>query len=311
MKFRTWLGFQGAKEKSRLEGTFGKQKGTTQLLFIANTLKATYKEDILKDKNVYAQLKYLAKRAYKNFKAGHFVVSEVFAESKKYRTAMQKAPHPVAVAFYQWYLQLPARQRKTRRLFYDQIAVLNGELPKDSDVPIDVSNRKRRGWLSKLGKRFNVSFRKTNKKFKLKLEERERRLGKLWRDVIRVRRGLAKNGNVPMQSWDQTPLWEDSLTNEETAVSKGAYKVAVNACHEASRKKYIAVLSMTSVQGYPAAPEMVIFAFHGGGKRITKGLEDEIANSDVKGAKFLGTPSGNTGRYDAFATCIKRKHPIH
>ena len=84
--------------------------------------------------------------------------------------------------------------------------------------PIDVSNRKRREWLNKWGKRFNVSFRKTNKKFKLKPEERDRRRGMLWRDVIRVRRGLDENGNVPMQSWDQTPLWEDSLTNEETAV---------------------------------------------------------------------------------------------
>ena len=41
VKLCAWLGFQAAKEKSRLGGTFGKQKGTTQMPFIANTLKAT------------------------------------------------------------------------------------------------------------------------------------------------------------------------------------------------------------------------------------------------------------------------------
>ena len=41
VKFCAWLEFQEAKEKSGLEGTFGKRKGTTKLPFIANTLKKT------------------------------------------------------------------------------------------------------------------------------------------------------------------------------------------------------------------------------------------------------------------------------
>ena len=284
VKYRAWLGYEAAKEKSRLQAMHGKKKSVP---FIANTLKLIDKEEFLADKRSYQRLKSLVKRAHKNFKHGHFVEAEVFFESKRYRTSCstKKAPHPVAIDLYQWYLQLAPGQRKTRRLFYDQIAVLNKKYENNPDVhPINLSNRKRRTWLARWAKRFNVSFRKVNKKYKLRPEECERRLGIQWRDMIRIRRGLSEKGNVPIQSWDQTPLWE-ALEGEETAVSTGSHKVAVNVSHDASRKKFTVVLSMTSMKGYPAAPETVIFAFPSGGKRVTKVLEQEIAKSEFKGGK--------------------------
>ena len=85
----------------------------------------------------------------------------------------------MAVDLYKWYLQLAPQQRKTRWLFYDQIGVLNDKYANNPDVnPVDLSFRKKKkAWLARWSKRFNVSFRKVNKKYKLRPEECERRLG--------------------------------------------------------------------------------------------------------------------------------------
>ena len=59
-------------------------------------------------------------------------------------------------------------------------------------------------------------------------------------------------------------------------------RLQINASHEASRKKFTVVLSMTSMKGYPAAPETVIFAFPTGGRHVTKALEQEKQNVTPK-----------------------------
>ena len=98
-------------------------------------------------------------------------------------------------------------------------------------------------------------------------EERKQRLGLAWRDVIRIRVGLApRSGEVPIQGWDETPLWwdetplrEDALDAEATAVAPGSEIVAVNASHATTCNKNTVMLLSTSMNGYKAAFPVVVF----------------------------------------------------
>ena len=159
---------------------------------------------------------------------------------------MKKPHRPVAAGLYDWYQGLAVGQRKGRQLFYDQIAVPHQQLSADV-APISLDTRKQRAWLTRWPKQFRVSFRKGNKKYKLSAEERKKCLCIFWHDGIGIRRRLAPvNGNVPIHACNQTPLWEDCLEGLEAAVPTGAKKVAVKVTHQASRKKFTVLLSMTT-----------------------------------------------------------------
>ena len=93
-----------------------------------------------------------------------------------------------------------------------------------------------------------------------------------WPDAIRIRVELApKIGEIPIQSWDETPLWEDSLDNEPTVVPASSESVATNVSHAATQNKYTVMLSSITIKGHKTALLAVIFEVPTGGKRVKKG----------------------------------------
>ena len=108
---------------------------------------------------------------------GKFVAPALFQEMGRNRLLKNHLPSSIGVALYDWYKDLPTKARKTRRAFYAQIARLN-ELFKVNGGGgrpvglVDLNNRKWRRWLKAWALRYNVSFRKINRKFKLSQEER-------------------------------------------------------------------------------------------------------------------------------------------
>ena len=109
---------------------------------------------------------------------GKFVAPTLFQEMHRTRLLKNQLPSTIGVALYDWYKDLPNKARKTRRTFYAQIAFLNHMFQEKAMVdgrpftPVTLDNRKRRRWLKAWSLRYNVTFRKINKKFKLSREER-------------------------------------------------------------------------------------------------------------------------------------------
>lgn len=104
----------------------------------------------------------------------------------------------------------------------------------------------------------------------------------------------APSGNVLFQNWDETPLWEDELEGEETAVERGSKAVAVNVSHQASRNKFSTVLTIASISGLPTPPAAVIFKVPSGGVQVAKKLKKDLIGLPSEKMKFLITSSGNT-----------------
>ena len=89
-------------------------------------LEKVFSKEALDDPKQFARLKQMMKRAHKDFKNGSFKDSELYQETKRYRSSLapSQKPHSVAVRLYEWYKEQPTRLRKTRGLFYQQIEVL-------------------------------------------------------------------------------------------------------------------------------------------------------------------------------------------
>lgn len=86
-------------------------------------------------------------------------------------------------------------------------------------------------------------------------DERTKHLGQFRKDVVRIQ----PFGNLGFYNRDETPVWEDELEREPTAVVKGAESVAINVAHTASRNKFTSVLSLTNVNR-SAAPMVMGFS---------------------------------------------------
>ena len=109
-------------------------------------LEKVFSKEALDDPKEFARLKQMMKSAYKDFKNGSFKDSELYHETKPYRSSLapSQKPHSVAVRLYEWYKEQPTRLRKTTGSFYEQIEVLNDTLD-EGEKPINVSVRKRMG----------------------------------------------------------------------------------------------------------------------------------------------------------------------
>ena len=122
-----------------------------------------------------------------------------------------------------------------------------------------------------------------------------KRLGRFWRDVIRIRQGLsAPSGELLFINWDETPIWADELATEETSVTKGATMVAVNVTHQDSRTKFTTILAMCSNDQVRPIDPAIVFSVHTGGALVKKRLEKELKDSNGPKYPFFITPSGNT-----------------
>ena len=113
----------------------------------------------------------------------------------------------ICTAFYNWHKELPRAVRKTRGLFYKKVAqlyeehrascALGGVAPEKCG---GVKIKRRREWLDRWCARFAVSFRKRNRKYTLTAAQRKARLGKFWRDAVRVQKHLFC---PPFHPWDE------------------------------------------------------------------------------------------------------------
>ena len=267
--------------------------------FIKNALAKLYRPEVLRNADQIKQLKQMAKRAHADFKKGAFKEVAQVDFAKKVRA---RAPGIYAAAesgdrLYAWYKDLPPQARKTRRAFYNQIKLLN-RLNKEecaqtgaTPTPIPTDVKKRRQWLTRWAKRHMVSFRKTNRHFKLDAITRTQRLGVFWRDAIRIRRALGED--ICFQNWDETPLYYDELRLEETAAPVGKEKVAVSAA--AKHARTTTIVSMASKRDYPAAPVAVVFPLATVGTRVRQNVDKELKEkgSAAQNAKHYFTETGN------------------
>ena len=158
----------------------------------------------------------MVRKAYYMYEKDGFTAPKLFHELDRCKKPRFGKANAIGVQLYEWYKQQPSKARKTRRAFYGQLKVLNSLEAAKSEAEgkapelVNLNARKRKHWLRRWAKRYNVSFRAVNKKFKLSNAERVKRLGAFWRDVIRVRMGLAYMGVKTvshfLHPWLQLPL---------------------------------------------------------------------------------------------------------
>ena len=165
----------------------------------------------------------------------------------------------------------------------------SGEQPQRVNLDPKKRNRRLKNW----ARRYNASFRKVAKKFKLSATERAKRLVVFWKSCIVARRGLAPCGTVPFTNYEETPVWHDMLEGEEVAVEKGSAMVAVNVAHAESRERSTAILTMTSDEQLPAPGPIVAFKCANTGARIAKSIREETKGSRAEKAPFFFSKSGS------------------
>jgi len=137
--------------------------------FFATLLRRVFKPDVLKDKAKYMRLKQVCRKAHNLYAASAFDAPKLFGELGRYRMPSQKEESTIGIALYDWHKKQPSKARKTKRAYYLQIRNLNELLAEQSSREgpqpklVNLDNRKRRRWLARWAKRYNISFRQINK----------------------------------------------------------------------------------------------------------------------------------------------------
>ena len=142
---------------------------------------------------------------------------------------------------------------------------------KDLDLPtVDYC------WLRRWRRRFGITARLVNLRFKAPRQVLKTRLRVFWCNCLRVRflqRMLEPGGELIFEGFDQKPLWFTASSQDKTFALKGARKVAVKENMPMTRARFTA---MTRCR-WPSAPEdgkeiAVLFKAKGGGSRIRENL---------------------------------------
>ena len=297
--FREYVGRIATEYKEE-----GKRIGKTASsnTFLLQTLKDLYKPEVLTDKKVKEKLRDMVYKAHKAYENGDFLQARAagtLTTTFRRPSFAIRSAEEISTGLYDWYLRAPPRARKGRGSFYRRILILDAaykaHCSRENIQPIPcsgTSRHNRRRWLDGWAKQKGVSFRKPNKKFKLANAEWLERLGRFWRDCIRINHHL---DCPPYIAWDETPFFADELDGDVTACQRGAEVVAVNVNHGDSRTKYTVILAMSSRADVPVPLPAVVFSSSAKkeqlGKRIRKKLEEDGA---PKGVPFFFTESGNT-----------------
>ena len=100
IKLREWLGRAASIERSKLLAAHPNKK---QPAFLRVVLEKSFSKEALDDPKTFARLKPMMNRAYKDFKNGDFKDSELYHETKRYRSSLvpSQKPHSVAVWLYE------------------------------------------------------------------------------------------------------------------------------------------------------------------------------------------------------------------
>jgi hypothetical protein len=104
-------------------------------------------------------------------------------------------------------------------------------------------------WLSRWRKKYGVSFRTVNLRYKISSAKRDARLRICWCNVIRLRvlhQCLFGPGNLRFVGLDQKPLWFNSAHGQKTLALKGAERVAVKENTAASRERFTVLTNCLS-----------------------------------------------------------------
>ena len=117
IKLREWLGRAASIERSKILASSPKKK---QPAFLRAVLEKVFSKKALDDARTFSKLKQMLKRAYKDFKNGRFKESELYEETKRYRSSLT----PTATATLRRSSFVRVVQRTTRSHAQDTGIVL-------------------------------------------------------------------------------------------------------------------------------------------------------------------------------------------
>ena len=132
------------------------------------------------------------------------------------------------------------------------------------------------GWLRRWRRRYHISWRTVNLRFKAGRGIIRQRLGVFWRNCLRVRflhALLEPDGELVFEGMDQKPLWFTASSQDKTLALRGARKVAVKENVPMTRTRFT---GMTRCR-WPTPPcddrlLAILFKAAGGGSRIREQL---------------------------------------
>ena len=104
-------------------------------------------------------------------------------------------------------------------------------------------------WVTRWKRKYKVSFRAVNLRYKVSAAKRDARMRILWSNVIRLRTlhaALFGKGKLRFVGLDQKPLWFNSSHDSKTLAVKGSRRVAVKENTAASRERFTVLTNCLS-----------------------------------------------------------------